>query len=228
MALTNLSYKARPQSNSQYTRRPKSYSTVSTVSGRRNLPKFALNSLMPNSINSTQYARADPPGTAGLPGHFTEMKTPPPNRSNATPSIASTLNSRKMAKLKDRFNEQTDATSIRSLAKSNTRSLTSSHLNMNASRSKSQASIRSVSYVTNNSRPSTSTKFNGTRAYNTQAQPDQSASQNDRTSTVSHVSRLNRANAHRKRILEVINRLNDTDLEKVDEMLCADEALEAD
>jgi len=74
MALTNLSYKARPQSNAFTNKRPKSHAGV-TARNRRPLPKFALNGLMPNSHGSTTYARADPPGTAGLPGHFVEMKT---------------------------------------------------------------------------------------------------------------------------------------------------------
>jgi hypothetical protein len=43
---------------------------------------------------------------------------------------------------------------------------------------------------------------------------------------VSHTARLNRANLHRKRILDVINRLNDTDLEKVDEMLQSGEEIQ--
>lgn len=127
MALTNLSYKSGPSSN-KYVRRPKSQCSTSSRN-RRNLPKFAFNSLLPNSMGSTNYAKADPPGTAGLPGHFTSMKTPTtPNKVSATPSVAQSINSRKnLAKLKDRFNESVDANSIRSLAKSN-KSLTSQNL----------------------------------------------------------------------------------------------------
>lgn len=115
-------------------------------------------------MGSTSYAKADPPGTAGLPGHFTSMKTPTtPNRVSATPSVTQSINSRKtLAKLKDRFNESVDATSIRSLAKSN-RSLTSQNLyNMHATRPKSQSSVKAVSYATTQTKVPSS-KFNAYR-----------------------------------------------------------------
>lgn len=143
--------------------------------------------------------RADPPGTAGLPGHFQGMKTP--------------KQTNKIAKLRDRFNEEMDVTSIRSLAKS-TRSLTSANLHVARSKSSATASQPShatasiipgsVTYISKQSRPTS--RASGSRySVRRESQPPvetlTNASRNDRVSISSSGSRVNRANVHRARIL---------------------------
>jgi hypothetical protein len=94
-----------------------------------------------------------------------------------------------------------DSQSVRSLARS-TRSLTSANLlNRATSANGSQADRKSVSYV------STASKFN---------QRKSSASQ---AGKVSEHSRLRRKAIHTKNIMEVVNKLDEHELERVSEML---------